>query len=74
MQQRMWIDSGVPCSVIFPYVCADVHFLHSGEMKMRFLHIAPFHYRKYILKNFGCLEFSIRLGMCNIQKAHIFPA
>jgi len=51
----MWLDCGIPCSVIVSYVCADVHFLHFGELKVRFPHIAPFHYRKYILNSFGCL-------------------
>ena len=39
--------------VLVSYVFAGVHFLHFGELKTRFLYIAPFRYRKYILKNFG---------------------
>jgi hypothetical protein len=35
---------------------ADVHFLHFGNLNIRFLHIAPFLYTKYIHDKFGCLE------------------
>ena len=34
-------------SVLVSYVFADFHLLHFGELKMRFLHIAPFLYRMY---------------------------
>ena len=32
-------------SVFVSYVCANVHFLHFGELKMQFLHITPCVYR-----------------------------
>jgi len=35
--------------VLVSYVFAYVHFLHFGELKKGFLHIAPFPYRKYNL-------------------------
>ena len=36
-----------------------VQFLNSGELKMRFLHVAPFVYRKCKQKKFGCVMFII---------------
>jgi len=53
---------GYVSSVLFSYVFADVHFLHLGKVKMRFLHITLFVYRKYILNNSGCMGVSILLA------------
>jgi len=47
--------------VLVLYVFAAVHFLHFGELKLRFLQIDIFVSKKYILINFGCSEVSIRV-------------
>jgi hypothetical protein len=60
-------------SVLASHVSTEVHILHFGELKMRFLHIVRFVYRKYTLKKFGCLEFSTCVVTWNIHKAHFFP-
>jgi len=44
-------DSSVPVS----YVFADVLILHSGELKMLFLHIVPFASRRYTRVKLGFL-------------------
>jgi len=59
--------------VLVLYVFAAVHFLHFGELKLRFLQIDIFVSKKYILINFGCSEVSIRVTVWNTYKARIFP-
>jgi hypothetical protein len=46
--------------VLVSHVFAVVHFLHFGELKLRFLQIDIF-VSKYALINFGCSEVSIRV-------------
>jgi hypothetical protein len=48
------------------------HILHFGELKIRFQHIVPFVYRKYILNNFGRLELVFVCDLKYIQIPH-FP-
>jgi len=60
---RKLIVSGNVSFVLVSYAFADVHFLHFGELKMRFLHIAQIRYRKYIRNNFGCLDVSIHVAI-----------
>jgi len=44
-------------SVLFPWLFADFHFLYFVVLKMRFLHIAPLVYWKYMLKISGVRRF-----------------
>ena len=43
----------------FCFCISCVHFKNSGELKMRFLHVAKFVYMKCILRKIGCLVFII---------------
>ena len=60
-------------SVLISYICAAAHFLNFGEMNMRSLHIALFHYRKNILNNFGCLKVSSCGAIRNILTGRFLP-
>jgi hypothetical protein len=57
--------------LLVSYVFAGVHFLHFGELKMRFLQITRFRYKKYILMVFGFWDVSNQL--CDPKyKARVF--
>lgn len=43
------------------------------ELEMRFLYIAPFVYKKYIINNSVCLEVSVPVSNLNTYEVHIFP-
>jgi hypothetical protein len=55
------------------YVFAHVHFLHFGELKMRFLHMALTCLLKVYTKQYRMFEVSIRVAIKIYIQSSIFP-
>ena len=49
-----------------------VHFLNYVELKMRYIHVAPFVYRKCILKYFGYFVFTLGVPIWYIYTSRLF--